>query len=265
MKKIAFIFLLLISGFSIFLSSCTTQKIAYFRDLPDSVKYSSLPISSFKDPLIQPDDILSISIQTIDPTTSAPINQATEGPVLGAGSYSAGNQQSVTGFLVDKNGEIELAMIGKVKVAGVSTYEARELIRKRAEAFYKYPNVQLRFANFKVTVLGEVMRPATYTLPNEKVSILDAIGLAGDLTIYGKRENVLLIREKEGKKEFVRFDLSSSEVFKSPYYYLRQNDVIYIEPNKSKIATTDAARTRTYAILGSVLSLLIVFTSRIIK
>ena len=127
------------------------------------------------------------------------------------------------------------------------------------------PTVQVRYANFKITVIGEVARPATYTVPNERISIIDVLGYAGDLTIYGKRENVLLIRDTIGGKQFIRLNLNSSDIFKSPYFYLRQNDVVYIEPNEAKIATTDAARTRTLAVVGTVLSLLIVITSRLIK
>src|SRR5690606_13432793 len=149
------------------------------------------------------------------------------------------------------------ALIGKVQVVGLTTYQAREKITKLAEQYYKDPTVQVRFANFKVTVLGEVTRPATYTVPNEKVTVLDALGLAGDMTIYGKRENVLLVREQNGQKELVRLNLNDSEVFSSPYFYLRQNDVIYIEPGKAKAAANNAARTQTFAIIVSLVSVLI--------
>src|SRR5690606_20590184 len=126
---------------------------------------------------------------------------------------------------------------------------AREVIRNKAASYLVDPNVQVRFVNFKVTVIGEVGKPATYAFQNEKVSILDAIGMAGDLTIYGKRENVLLIRETSNGKEMIRFNLNKSDIFNSPYYYLKQNDIVYVEPSKSKIANTDASRTRTFAIV----------------
>jgi polysaccharide export outer membrane protein len=122
--------------------------------------------------------------------------------------------------------------------------------------------VSVRFANFNITVLGEVARPATYVVPNEKVSILDAIGMAGDLTIYGKRENVLLIRDSLGIKKMMRFDLNSTSTLLSPYFYLRQGDVVYVEPAKSKIAASDAVKTRNITLLGAGLSLLIVIFSR---
>ncbi|MCL7988643.1 polysaccharide biosynthesis/export family protein [Sphingobacterium sp. lm-10] len=218
--------------------------------------------ADFTEPTIQADDILSITIQTLDPTTSSIVNQAEAVQAIGASSAASVGNQIITGFLVDKDGYVHMTLLGRVKVKGLTTYQARELITKQAAQFYRDPTAQVRFANYKITVLGEVMRPATYTVPNEKVTVLDALGLAGDLTIYGKRENVLLIREENGQKAMVRLNLNDSDIFQSPYYYLRQNDVIYVEPGKAKAAANNAARTQTYAIVGSVLSLLIVLITR---
>jgi polysaccharide export outer membrane protein len=248
------------------LSSCvSSRKVRYFRDIADTTHGWQLSSQPFKDPVIQPDDILSISIQTIDPQNSLVINQISGAmPSVGSSSASPIGQQVVTGFLVDKQGEVELAMIGKVKLAGKTTAEARDTLRALAGLYFKNATVNVRFVNYKITVLGEVNRPATYTVPNEKLSLLDALGLAGDLTIYGKRNNVLLIRESEnGKKEFERFDLNSSDIFKSPYFYLKQNDVIYVEPNKAKAASLNTARAQTYALIGTMLSVLIVLFSRV--
>ncbi|RYF14502.1 MAG: hypothetical protein EOO42_17820, partial [Flavobacteriales bacterium] len=220
---------------SLFTSCVSNKKIAYFQDI-QTVNQAKLENAiTFTEPVIQSDDILSISIFTLSPQSGAVVNQAASTPLLGGNAATASAQQQTTGFLVDKNGDIELALIGKIKVAGLTTYQARELVRKKVSTFYKEPTVQLRFANFKVSVLGEVNAPSTYTLPNEKVSILDALSLAGDLTIYGRRENVLIVRDNEGKKEFARLDLNSSNIFNSPFYYLRQNDVVYVEPNKRKV------------------------------
>ncbi len=248
------------------LQSCVSSKnVAYFRDIPDSIKVRSLQTSEYKEPVIQSDDILAVTIQTIDPQTSTPVNQPVSTPAVGYSTVSPVSAPLISGYLVDKAGTISIPMLGSVKVAGLTTSEARDTIRRQAEQYYVSPTVQVRFANFKITVIGEVVRPATYTIPNERVSVVDAIGYAGDLTIYGKRENILLIRDSLGSKQFVRLNLNSTDIFKSPYFYLRQNDVIYVEPNDAKIATTDAARTRTYAILGSALSVLIIVASRILK
>ncbi|WP_432709232.1 polysaccharide biosynthesis/export family protein [Pedobacter sp.] len=241
----------------------STKNVPYFQDINLAAHSDLNNTAIYTDPKIMADDILSISIFTIDPETTSLINQVAAMPALGASSASTIGQQQITGYLVDKNGEVELAVIGKIKLIGLTTYEARELLRSKVREFYNEPSVQVRFANFKVTVLGEVARPAAYTLPNEKVSILDAIGLAGDLTIYGKRENVLLIRDNNGKKQFARFSLNSSELFSSPFFYLKQNDVIYIEPNKARVAANNAARSQTFAILGSAISVLIVLITRL--
>jgi len=243
------------------LSACVSnKKIAYFQDI-QAVNQAKLESAiSFTEPVIQPDDILSVNIFTLNPQNGAVINQVASTPALGGNSNNSIASQS-TGFLVDKNGEIELSLIGKVKVAGLTTYNARELIREKAGDFYKQPNVQLRFANFKVSVLGEVNSPSAYTLPNEKVTILDVLSLAGDLTIYGRRDNVLIVRENNGKKEFARLDLNSSQIFNSPYYYLRQNDVIYVEPNKRKVSASNSAQIQTIGVIASVISVIVLAIS----
>lgn len=241
------------------ISSCVSnKKIAYFQDIQTVNQAQLENATKFTAPIIQPDDILSINVFTLNPQSGAIVNQAASNTVLGGGASTAVAAQQVSGFLVDRNGEVELSLIGKVKVAGLTTYEARELIREKASLVYKEPNVQLRFANFKVSVLGEVNAPSAYTLPNEKVSVLDALSLAGDLTIYGRRENVLIVRDNNGKKEFARLDLNSSKIFDSPYYYLRQNDVVYVEPNKRKVSASNSAQVQTISVIASVLSVIVV-------
>src|SRR5690606_28362694 len=216
----------LLFSFSVFfLMSCAvTKKTVYFSDIAlDSV--SAVHLAQFNEPIIQSDDILSITIQTVDVEATAAVNQVSTVPAVGASSASNLGNQVIRGFLVDKDGNVAIPMLGNIKVAGLTTYQARQVIAENASRFFKEPTVQVRFANFKITVIGEVAKPATYTMPNEKVTLLDAIGLAGDLTIYGKRENVMLIRDNaDGEKEFIRFNLNSYDTFKSPYFYLQQND-----------------------------------------
>ncbi|MBD1431736.1 polysaccharide biosynthesis/export family protein [Sphingobacterium sp. DN00404] len=244
------------------ISSCSVKKIVYFNDLPADTTRILKQAAAFTEPVIQSDDILNISIQTLDPTTAAVANQSMAVQAVGASSAANVGNQVISGFLVDKDGYVNMTLLGKVKVAGFTTYQAREKITSLASQYYKEPTVQVRFANFKVTVLGEVTRPATYTVPNEKVTVLDALGLAGDMTIYGKRENVLLVRDQGKEKELVRLNLNDSKVFESPYFYLRQNDVIYVEPGKAKSAANNAARTQTFAIIGTLVSLLTVIITR---
>lgn len=247
-----------------FLSACNSYKnVAYFTDISDTVGNAKIAGEQYVQPVIQPDDVLSIIVQTLDPLSTAPVNQPIVVPSIGSSSASSIGNQQVSGFLVDKQGEVQLAMVGKVKLSGLTTDQARDLLTEKVSRFYRDPSVQVRFANFKITLLGEVAKPATYTVPNEKITVLDALGLAGDLTIYGKRENILLIRENGSEKNFVRLNINSSSIFKSPYFYLKQNDVIYVEPTKGKAASTDAARNRTITIIASLISVAIVAISRL--
>jgi polysaccharide export outer membrane protein len=239
-----------------------TKTVPYFQNVTDSGTTQLSEANQFKDPTIQADDILSISIFTIDPKTSLVVNQLSSQSFGQGQSISANTSLSASGFLVDKNGEIELSVIGKVSLLGLTTFQARDLIQQKASITFNSPNVQVRFSNFKVTVLGEVNRPATYTVPNEKLTILDALGLAGDLTIYGRRDNVMLIRASDHERKFARLNLNSTNLFNSPYFYLKQNDVIYIEPNKSKAAALNSARTQFIAITGTIISVLITVISK---
>ncbi len=247
----------------IFYSCETTKNVPYFADISDTAKPVTITTADYNEPIIQGDDLLSIMIQTIDPQANSAFTQSNSS--FSVPSLTGANQTPVSGYLVDKQGSVSIPFLGDVKVAGLTTFQARDSISKVVSKFYKNPTVQVRFANFKITVIGEVARPATYLVPNEKITIMDALGLAGDLTIFGKRENVLLIRDSIGAKKFVRLNLNSSSIVHSSYFFLRQNDVVYVEPNKAKIVSTDASRTRTLAIFGSVLSLLIVIVSRLIK
>ncbi|GAB3938645.1 polysaccharide biosynthesis/export family protein [Mucilaginibacter myungsuensis] len=251
--------------------SCSSIKnYKYFGDLSDTAKITKIVNGLYQEPKIQIDDILYISIQTLDRASSAAINEA-NGQVAGGVSSSfqsanilSGNTANSYGYLVDKKGNVHIPVLGQVSLVGLTTTEAREKVEQQAVLFYKSPSVVLRFANFKITVLGEVQRPGSYVMPNEKVTLLDAIGYAGDLTIYGKRNNVLLIRRaSDGSVNAIRFDLNNSEVFRSPYFYLQQNDEIYVEPLKAKVASSDASQTRNISIFTAVLSLVIILVTRI--
>ena len=161
-------------------------------------------------------------------------------------------QATAPGYLVDVTGAIELPLIGTLNVGGLTTMEAKELIKKKVADYLKEPTVNVRFLNYKVSVLGEVLHPSVYVIPNETITLPEALGLAGDMTIYGKRENVLVIRDENGKKIFGRVNLTTRDVYNSPYYYLHENDIVYVEPGKGRIAQTD----KIYQLLPVVLSAL---------
>ncbi|UEG54940.1 polysaccharide biosynthesis/export family protein [Mucilaginibacter daejeonensis] len=251
------------------MSSCSSIKnVKYFTDIPDSQKITNLATLKYEEPRIQPDDILSINIQTVDPSATKVLATGTlQNSAVGATTAGSTGSQTISGYLVDNSGNIELPVLGKIKVSTLTTEQAREEIRARATKLYKDPTVNLRFANFKITVMGEVAKPGVYVASNEKVNILDALGLAGDITIYGKRENIALIRQfEDGSRKMIRLDLTKSEILNSPYYYLRQNDYLYVEPTKSKVVSSDAIQNRNISIItavtASLISLIAIIISR---
>jgi polysaccharide export outer membrane protein len=244
----------------IILSSCSSIKnVKYFKDISDTAQYTRLADLKYTEPKIQADDILSINIQTVDPAATQSLTLGNvQNSAIGSTSAGSTGGQTISGYLVDNKGNIEMPVIGKILLAGLTTEQARDLVRERASLYFKNPTVNLRFANFKITILGEVTKPGTYVVSNEKINILDALGLAGDLTVYGKRENVVLIRQQEnGSRALARLDLSKSDVLNSPYFFLRQNDYLYVEPGKSKIVSSDAIQNRNIAIITSAVASLI--------
>lgn len=252
--------------FALVTSCGSAKKIAYLEDVPDSLysRSHATTLSAYTDPVIRPNDILQISILTLDPQANSILTTANSASfAVQSGSISASAPQSINGFMVDKDGYVELPLAGKIKVEGSTTAEAKETIRKKISTLYNNPVINVRFINFTITVLGEVARPSSYTVPNEKISVLDAIGMAGDLTIYGKRDNILLIRDSSGQKLYARLNLNSASMLQSPYFYLRQGDVIYVEPNKSKVASADSRTNRNVAIAASGLTVLIALLTRI--
>jgi polysaccharide export outer membrane protein len=261
-KGVINILLTLLIG--IYFSSCTPyHSILYLDNIPDSLKSGSTKLAEYMDPKIQSDDILSITIITIDPQTASIVNQGQYVPQGSLPGAVSGVSAPITGYLVDKNGEVSLPIVGTVKLAGLTTSEARDLIKNKTAEFYKDPNVQVRFSNFKVTVLGEVSKPSTYIVPNEKNTVLDALGLAGDLTIYGRRDNILIIRDSADTKKYVRLNITSTKILRSPYFYLRQNDVIYVEPNRNKLVQSDATQTTLTTLAASILTAIALIIIRV--
>lgn len=238
------------------------RKMVYFSDVSDSLEHRKMvaatEFSSFK---LKPGDILNITVQTLDPQSTQAFS------TQGGGTGTTGG--TVSGYTVSKDGYIEMPMVGKLKVSGLTLDQTREKVREHAREFYKDPLVNVRLANFQVTVLGEVARPGTLTLPAERMGIVDVIGLAGDLTPFGRRDKIMLIREEEGKKEFVHMDINSSEIFKSPYYYVKPGDIIYIEPTvvRARAASADVTRDRyiSFGITGVSLIITILSFIRLSK
>ena len=250
-------------------SSCFNEKkIAYFQRAdhqPDTISVSKAYI-----PRIEPGDILSIYNNSLSPeassffnpyTPSAGAASASAPTASGAGSAATGagmvttpalTESASPGFLVDPSGNIEFPVIGLIKLSGLTTVEARDTIKKKLQIYVKEPTVTVRFLNYRISILGEVAHPSVYVIPNERITLPEALSMAGDLTIFARRDNVQIIRDVNGKKEFGVVDLNTREIFNSPYYYLHANDVVYVQPAKSKAEVTD----RTYQILPAVVSLI---------
>ena len=254
--------LFLIFGSQIIFGSCAdTKKITYFPELGEGL----IPSSAVNlEPVINKGDILSISVTSPNPEATVMFNA----PNMAANqtTAAAGNISPSSGYLVNQDGFIEFPALGKIMAAGTTKQKLKDDITQKLldSKLLVDPIVSIRLLNYRVTVLGEVARPTVVTVPNERISILEALGLAGDITIYGKKENVLLIREEKGSKVIKRINLNSSEIFSSPYYYLKSNDVIYVEPNQAKVASASQGRQLVPTILAA-LSLVAIILTRIIQ
>ena len=211
---------------------------------------------------IIPDDELLITVTTTVPAASAMYNIPMANPATRDVIATASQPQQQT-YIVDANGDIDFPVLGKMHVAGMSTLELKEELVKQIAKNVSNPIVRVQMVNFRVNVLGEVKNPGAISVKKERYSILDALADAGDLTEYGERDNVLLIREEDGKKVYKRFNLNNSDILSSPYFYLKQNDVIYVEPNEIRQENAMYNQNNSYKI--SVVSTIVSATSVIVS
>lgn len=232
---------------AIFGASCVEhQELVNFQDRKLPLE-SPADIANLNEARIQPDDILRITVHSFNPAAAQAFNLT-----VGESGQSGANQNMLmlSGYLVDSIGNINFPVIGAVKIGGMTTHEATDSLQKKLLPYISDAVVNIRYLNFRFTILGEVNIPGTYTTMNKRITILEALGMAGDLSIYANRENILLVREKDGKRELARLNLKSDDVFLSAYYYLQQNDVIYVEPIPARVATVQDPVFR-YITLGS--------------
>lgn len=231
--KYFLVFLIVVSTFT---SCVDSKKIAYFSDVADS---SFVKSPSGLEPIIQKKDILSISVSSLNLEASMIFNEPNL--PLTPNSTNSNSSPQTAGYLVNDDGYIKFPMLGDVAAAGLtqkelSKYITKELLERK---LLLDPIVNIRFLNFRVTVLGEVARPGVIYSPSEQISILEAIGAAGDLTIYGLRDNIILIRQEADHKIMKRLNLNSSDLLTSPYFFMKSNDILYVEPGKTKVAASD--------------------------
>ena len=212
----------------LFLASCGSKKLVYFQDSDGTVE----SIESYLVPKLEVGDIIAIEIVGADHELAKPFN---ESEMVRQGnqitSYTNG-VPATYGYLVTSDSTVSIPIVGKVKVAGLSRNDAVKRLEDKVGEYLDNPSVAIRILNFKVTVLGEVSTPGTFSIPNERITILEAIGIANDLKITGERKNILVIRNENGEKKEYRIDITSKDVFHSPVYYLKQNDIVYVQPNR---------------------------------
>ncbi len=263
MKKLFNKYKKVISTFLIVLLmySCSAPKdVVYFQDIKnlDEITTSPKINATFKS-----QDIVSIVVSSADQESAIPFN-TTSASIKKTENTSVSNnidtKKSV--YLIDSDGMIDFPVLGKLKIAGLSTSQVREMIKEKLKTYIKQPTISVRLENFKITVLGEVRNPGPFVIDNERVTLIEAIGLAGDLSINGKRTNITVIREDDNKQIIHKIDITTKDIFNSPAYYLKQNDIVYVEPNSSR---TKMSRTNNWPrVLTSVGSLLGIIISIIV-
>lgn len=248
----------------IFLASCQSyKKVPYLQDA--EVINQAQQMETLYDAKIMPKDLLTIVVSCTNPELAVPFNLTVASPMsVGSGNSSLTSQPILQQYLVDNEGRINFPVLGELRLGGLTKSQAEQLIVKNLKPYIKEnPIVTVRMSNYKISVLGEVARPGTFTISNEKVNLLEALAMAGDMTVYGVRDNVKLIREDaNGKQEIHTLDLNKAETILSPYYWLQQNDVVYVTPNKTKarnsgVGTSTSLWFSATSVLVSLASLLV--------
>ena len=247
---------------SILFSSCASRKdMTYYQDI-DKLQQSG----STYDTELKPDDLLVIIVSSSVPEAAADFNMESYSIV---GASAAGNPEGASmparyqSYLIDKNGFIQFPILGDIKLGGLNRTAAIDLMKSKLAVYIKDPGVNMRILNYKIAVQGEVTRPGTFTILTERVTLPEALSMAGDMTIYGKRNNVLVIRESDGQRTYNFVDMTKADFINSPFYYLTQNDLVYVEPNKTKMNSSVVGPNISIAL--SALSLLITVVALLIR
>jgi len=262
MSSISRLIMFLIAGslFSCKTNQKLTEQAIYFKNISDSMLLQKA-LQEYN-PIMQKGDILSLVVITPNENSTRLFNRPNaNGSSSGSDGSSGGNSSG--GYLIDEKGNISIPYLGYVKAAGLTRMQLTDTLTTQLRRYIDSAVVTVRLTNYRITILGEVSKPGTFVIPNERVTIIDAIGLAGDLTIYGKRNNIRVIRQTEEGRETGTIDINEGDIFDSPYYYLRQNDIVYVEMNERKIKSTDQSSYRTLGIILGVVSAIGVIVSTV--
>ena len=250
---------LLISGVLLF--SCrTTRSVQYLQGPIDTVALSRV---SLPEPLIQKGDLVGITVYSDNPEATAVFNQQMNTTLAsGAASGTTGTtSQSMPGYLVDANGNIRFQMLGELHVEGLTKMGLEALLKEKLGGKYlSNPYFNIRFLNYKFTILGEVTRQGVYSIPGDRISILEGLGMAGDMTLYGLKDSIMVVREINGKRSFGYLDVSKPDVFTSPYYYLQQNDVVIVKASPKKPDVSEQTANRNFSRAATISSILLSLT-----
>lgn len=253
-----FVYLLLIFFTSSLYSCLSYKQIVNFQDgesLNDSINDT---IKNYVEIRLQPDDILMINVFSSNPAEAARFNAISlDRQMMGAGGGGGMTAAEPIGYIVDKKGYLHLPVLGRIFARDLTIVQLQDLIYKKIEEtqYLKDFSLEVRFLSFRVTVLGEVNAPGTFTLSNRRLTILEALGMARDLTVFSNRDNILVIRDEEGIRKYGRVNLKSKSAFQSPYFYLKPNDIIYVEPHPTRVLTTPDPATRYINTVLGVISL----------
>lgn len=245
------------------LASCGDVKnLQYMQGGFDTTKLSRYTLPPI---MIQKGDLLSITVFSDNPAATAIYNQSastTAAPTTGTGAMIQANASTAAGgYLVDDDGNIQFQGLGKLHVQGLTKAGLTDLLNTRLSPFLQNPYYTIRFLNYKITVIGDVAKPAVYSIPSERINVLEAIGLAGDLNITARRDNIRIIREQDGKRSFGEIDLRKPDIFAHPFYQLQQNDIVYVDFNKTKAAANDAVVVRNIGLATSIISTLAIIVT----
>ncbi len=255
---------LLLSSASFVLAAClfcscvNTREVTLMQGKFDTARLSQINIGV---PVIQKGDLLSIVVFSDNPSATAIFNQAQSGGGSTSNGGGATNSAATAGYQVDDSGYVQFQGMGLLRVVGLTVGQLKDTLTSRLKDYLKNPYYTIRFLNSRFTMIGEVNHPGVFNIPGEKVSLFEALGLAGDLTFYGRRDNVLFIRQNNGKREFARLDLTKPEIMASPYFYLQQNDVVIVEATKKKIVANDQVTMRNITIAATIISTLAILYS----
>jgi len=243
---------------------CSCTNIKELTYIQGSFDTSALSKAKLIDPIIQKGDLISIIVYSDNPDATKIFNQAlitTGSPGSGGDPSQAGGASGISGvspsspgYMVDENGNIEFQGLGLIHVDSMTRSVLKDTLNARLKPYLNNPYYNIRFLNSRFTILGEVGRPGIFAIPGDHVNLLEALGMAGDMTFFGRRDNVLVIREVNGKRQFARLDMTKPEIMISPYFYLQQNDIVIVEATKRKIASNDQILTRNITIAATLIS-----------